>query len=72
MSNRKHGINRNHNQDIIAEAEDPVERDNPGLVYCDIDPRKSGIWTNREDGIIIKAYILSSESRLGFIKNWLN
>jgi hypothetical protein len=66
MSNRKHSIN----QDIVVE--DPVEKQNPGQVFCDIDPVHPGIWTNRENGIIIKAYILSSESHLEFIKNWLN
>jgi hypothetical protein len=48
--------------------EDAVERDNPGLVYCDIDPKNPRIWTNREHGTIIKAYILSSRSRPAFIK----
>jgi hypothetical protein len=48
--------------------EDAVERDNPGLVYCDIDPENARIWVNRESGAIIKAYILSSRSRLAFIK----
>jgi hypothetical protein len=48
--------------------EDAVERENPGLVYCDIDPKYPRIWVNRESGAIIKAYILSSRSRLEFIK----
>jgi hypothetical protein len=38
-----------------SKIEDPVERDNPGLVYCDTDPGKPGIWTNREHEAIIKA-----------------
>ena len=48
--------------------EDAVERDNPGRVYCDIDPKYPRIWVNSESGAIIKAYILSSRSRPEFIK----
>lgn len=53
--------------------DDPVERENPVLVYSEIDPDNPGIWADRQGATtIIKTYILVSASRLHFIKKLID
>ena len=55
-------------QKVNFNVEDPVERENPGLVYCDIDPRNPRIYVNREFMRIIKTCIPIHVSHLEFLK----
>ncbi|HKG87021.1 MAG TPA: hypothetical protein VKA95_01745, partial [Nitrososphaeraceae archaeon] len=49
-------------------VEDPVEKKNPGMVYCETDMENPRIWVNPEFVRIIKTYIPIDISSLELIK----
>jgi hypothetical protein len=52
--------------------EDPVERHNPGLVYCETDPVNPRIWANKQSARIIKTYILVDISSLNLTRKLID
>jgi hypothetical protein len=52
--------------------EDPVERHNPGLVYCETDPADPRVWANKQSARIIKTYILVDISSMNLIRRLID